>query len=874
MMNKSVIVIGGGLGGLFTGAILSKEGLEVTVVEKNATIGGGLQSFKRFGEVFDTGMHIIGGMQKDGSIRRICEYLGIWDQVRISDTDPDNADSIYFAEDRKTYHIAKGRTKFVEALSRDFPDQRDNLENYVDALYKVADEVDLFYLRPSPDYMQVHSEDFQMSAKAFIAKYVSDEHLQSVLAYLNPLYGGQADVTPAYVHALISVLYIDGSSRFVGGSLQFAETLRDLIVANGGRIIAGDPVVAVHNEGKSISGVTTLHGKSFVADYYISAIHPCTFFGLLDDESILPKPYRSRLNSLPNSYSAFTLNIKLKRNSFRYLNYTMFYVSRYDAIWRMGETEKWPYGFLCTTPPEADQGEFASKVIVTAPMKWDAAARWSDTTPGRRGEDYERWKEECSAKLLDSMEDIFPGFKDSIEALNSASPLTIRDFYGVKEGSMYGFSKDCNNPLLSQVPVVTKVPNLFLTGQNCNLHGFCGVALTAVNTCEAILGRNYILNKINRFNDIRPYYNSEVYQVAQRIARSPLLEKAMDYLFPGMDLEQERERLSKTVTIEEFQRQEMLPVIGKIIDKTCTEFSFNGLEALDPAQSYLFVSNHRDIMLDASLLAYVLHTNGHDTPEITFGANLMQGEFVIDVGKINKMFRVERPGEDVREFYKSLGHLSDYIRTTLLQKRESVWIAQRNGRTKNGIDRTDQGIVKMFAISGTQDHVAAIADLKIVPIAISYEWEPCDILKAVELYKKTLGPYRKKPGEDLNSILTGVLQLKGRVHIEVCPQITREDLLPFGKMTPNNFYRSVATLIDRRICSAYRLYPNNYIAHDLLCGNQAFAQQYSEAGKVAFEAHLAGLLKQAEGCDVDEIRKILLEIYAAPVDSSLFFAGQ
>jgi len=505
-MNKSVIIIGGGLGGLFTGAILSKEGLSVTIIEKNTIIGGGLQSFKRFGVVFDTGMHLIGGMQKDGNIRRICEYLGIWDKVHVKDTDPEKSDCIYFAEDKRTYHIPRGRTRFVKSLSMDFPDQRENLHAYIDAIYKIAGEVDLFYLRPSPDYMQVHSEDFQMSADSFIKKYISDKHLQSVLAYLNPLYGGREGVTPAYIHALISVLYIDGSSRFAGGSILFAETLRDFIISNGGRIIIGDAVGAVHNVGKEISGVTTISGKSFYADYYVSAIHPCTFLTLLDDESILPRPYRERLNALPNSYSAFTLNIKLRQNTFKFFNFTQFYMARYDEIWNVGELEKWPYGFLCVTPPEINQGEYASKVIITAPMSWDATSKWSDSTPGNRGEEYEKWKNECSEKLLDCMEEVFPRFRDCIDAINSASPLTIRDYYGVKDGSMYGFSKDCNNPLLSQVPVVTKVPNLFLTGQNCNLHGFCGVALTAINTCEAILGRNAILNKINRFEGIETWH--------------------------------------------------------------------------------------------------------------------------------------------------------------------------------------------------------------------------------------------------------------------------------------------------------------------------------------------------------------------------------
>lgn len=503
-MAESVVIIGGGLGGLFTGAILAKEGLDVTVLEKNKIIGGGLQSFRRFGELFDTGMHIIGGMQKGGNIRRICEYLGIWKDVHILDTDPENIDSIFFSEDKRTYHIARGKVGFIESLSKDFPAQKENLKAYIEALYKVADEVDLFYLRPSPEYMQVHSDDFHMSASEFIAKYITDERLQSVVAYLNPLYGGKDGVTPAYIHALISVLYIEGSSRFAGGSILFARTLSDVITGHGGRVLSGDAVRSVHSENRSITGVTTESGKSYSADCYICAIHPCSFFPLLDDESILPKPYRERLSELPNSYSAFTLNIKLKPGTFKYFNYTMYYMSRYDAIWKFGETKRWPSGFLFITPPEINQGEFADKVIVTAPMQWNAVEQWINTTTGNRGPEYSQWKAGCAEKLIARMEEIIPGFRDCIESINTASPLTIRDFYGVKDGSMYGFSKDCHDIVRSQVPVATKVKNLFLTGQNCNLHGFCGVSLTAVSTCEAILGRNYILNKINnRFDDSR-----------------------------------------------------------------------------------------------------------------------------------------------------------------------------------------------------------------------------------------------------------------------------------------------------------------------------------------------------------------------------------
>ena len=279
-------------------------------------------------------------------------------------------------------------------------------------------------------------------------------------------------------------------------------------------------------------------------------------------------------------------------------------------------------------------------------------------------------------------------------------------------------------------------------------------------------------------------------------------------------------------------------------------------------------------MLDASLLSYALVSNGFDSLEITFGANLMQGEFVIDVGKLNKMFRVERPGGDIREFYNALEHLSDYIRTTIRQKNQSIWIAQRNGRTKDGEDRTDQGIIKMFSISGPSNKIKAIAELNIVPVAISYEWEPCDILKAIELYRRARGPYKKKPGEDLNSILTGVLQQKGRIHISICKQITEDDISPFGTLSDNLFYKRVAGLMDRRICTAYKLFPNNYIAHDILYGSDSFDRNYSHAEKEEFESHLAKLLTTVSSEEYSEIRNLLLKIYSNPVDSKNIFSQQ
>lgn len=492
----NVVIIGGGLGGLFCGAILAKEGLHVTVLEKNATIGGGLQTFLRFGEVFDTGMHVVGGMRPGGNIWRICRYLGIVDKVSMRDVDDDCTDRLYFSEDQQYYTIAQGREHYVESLAKVFPQERENLRRYVDALFTLTEELDLFYLRPTRTNLFSHSDDFLMAADDFIAKYIDNPKLRSVVAYMNPLYGGRGGRTPAYVHAVISVLYINGASRFVGGSSRFADLLADVIMEHGGEVVTGDGVSWVEVNNRQVDYVRTRKGRQYQADWYISDIHPCTLLMLMDEHTF-PKAFRDRMNDIPNSYSAFSLYIKMKDGCFPYINHSEYFTSRYDTIWNFCcDKASWPMGFLLMTPPEENQGPWSSKVLVTAPMQFDMVKQWENTTVGRRGSDYEEWKQQRTDELLAMVEELHPGFREAIEAVNASSPLTIRDFYGVKEGSICGFSKDCKNITLSQLPVVTKVSNLLLTGQNNNLHGFCGVPLTAITTCEVILGQNSIIDKL------------------------------------------------------------------------------------------------------------------------------------------------------------------------------------------------------------------------------------------------------------------------------------------------------------------------------------------------------------------------------------------
>ncbi len=366
------------------------------------------------------------------------------------------------------------------------------------------------------------------------------------------------------------------------------------------------------------------------------------------------------------------------------------------------------------------------------------------------------------------------------------------------------------------------------------------------------------------FDDIRPYNPEEIPAAMQRIAASDQFALLAGYVYPGEPLEQVRSRIAGYTTVRQFQAEAMRRVNERIIENSIDDFSCDGLERLSPDGRYLYVSNHRDIMLDSSLLQYYLLGHGFDTTEITFGANLMTHPLVVDIGKSNKMFKVERPGGGLKEFYRCSKHLSDYIRHVIAEKGQSVWIAQRNGRTKDGNDTTDQGIVKMFCLSCPGDRIAAVDGLHIVPVSVSYEWEPCDILKTLELYASQHAKYTKKPGEDLNSILTGITQPKGRVHIELCEPLTRADLDPLAPLADNEYHKAVARIIDRRIRTAYRLYPNNYIAYDLRYGTDRYRAAYTDGQKEAFEQHMARL-RQYDGYDRQRLTDIFLGIYSNPV---------
>jgi len=493
---KTCVIIGGGLGGLVSGALLAKEGYQVTVLEKNAIIGGGLQTFKRHGVSFPTGMHVFGGFSEGGNLRKIFDYLGVTEQIALHPTDDDAFDVVTLGEDGTTYRLPKGKVQIVDYLSMFFPEEKEGLRAYLDRLFALSEEEDLFYLRESETYgAPSFSEDFVRPYNDLIDKYITNPQLKGLLGYLSPLFGGVEGMTPAYMNALLCVLHLDGTFQFVGGSLQLAEALKKVIESAGGQVVANAEVVSIKVEDHKVTSVVTKNGTAYQADSYISDVHPDVLLRLVDDGAF-PTAFKKRVAEIPETTSSFKVFIKFNDQAFPYLNHANFYLENYQNTNSL-QTESWPQSLMYITPPVEHQGDFAQTMVIITEMSFDQVRPWKDTHRGHRGETYENWKQAMTDKVLDRMEKLYPGFRSRIDFVFASSPLTIRDYYGNKEGSNYGFLKDSHNLMLSQMSVTTKVKNLFLTGQNVNIHGLCGVTLTAIETVEALVGHNVVVRKIN-----------------------------------------------------------------------------------------------------------------------------------------------------------------------------------------------------------------------------------------------------------------------------------------------------------------------------------------------------------------------------------------
>jgi hypothetical protein len=367
------------------------------------------------------------------------------------------------------------------------------------------------------------------------------------------------------------------------------------------------------------------------------------------------------------------------------------------------------------------------------------------------------------------------------------------------------------------------------------------------------------------FEDIRPYTDLEAQDAFKRIAASSGFKTLITSYYPDLDFEIFKEEFSNYKTIQEFHDRFGYHIARKAINSSTNQLILSGIEQISPDRAYSFISNHRDIVMDALLLQVYVIEALNSLVEISFGSNLMMNQFIIDIGKTCLMYKTDRSGT-TRELYHKLTRLSDYLKYTITEKKRSTWIAQRNGRTKDGLDKTDPGLVKMYSMSGRNDFKNHFIQMNITPIAVSYQYEPCDYMKVRETYLKQLGGvYKKSKNEDYESIMYGINQNKGNSALIITKPISD---LEINALSDNYsiFCHELTQLIDHRIINNYKLWNTNYMAYDLLNHSQDYRSKYSDIDLAAFNQYMQETLVHIKDIkDTQSIEKLFLQLYAHPV---------
>ena len=500
MKKYDVVIVGSGLGALLCAYALGKEGRSVLILERNQQIGGSLQTFVRDKIIFDTGIHYIGGLDEGQNLNRYFKYFGLMKELKLKKMDIHGFDRISFHGDPQEYHYDQGYDNFIETLSGYFPDERPGIVRYTDKLKQICASFPLYNLGDD-GLTGVAFEYLSINARDFIAECVSNPRLRSVLGGTNPLYAGSGEKTPLYVHALINNTYIESSWRCVNGGSQISKILAKSIRSFGGEILRYKTAKKFVFEGSELTAVEMIDGERFYGKSFISNIHPVQTLRMLEDGTVRPA-YRNRINALENTVSVFTVHIVFKKDTFPYPNYNHYHY-HYDKVWEaMAYSEAtWPEGYSMFFGLSSKMDDFAENVNIMTYMHYEEVKPWAATyntvaEKENRSESYKEFKRMKAEKIIDRVELKFPGFRNCIHAYYTSTPLTVRDYIGSDDGTLYGIAKDFRDPLRSFISPKTKIPNLFLTGQNLNMHGVLGVTISAVQTAAEYLGMENLLKDI------------------------------------------------------------------------------------------------------------------------------------------------------------------------------------------------------------------------------------------------------------------------------------------------------------------------------------------------------------------------------------------
>lgn len=490
MKRNSVVIIGAGLGGLTCGYILAKNGMKVTVLERETQVGGCLQTFRRGNVLFDTGFHYVGALKEGESLHTLFSYFDLMDLPWLQ-LDETCFDEVMIGED--SYPFASGHENFVETLSSYFPHEREGLTKYTLFLKQVGDHIfDTFQGKNDGTFS---NSLFARSAYEFLKETIHDPLLRKVLSGSSLKMELNASTLPLYTFAQINDSFIRSAWRLQGGGSQITDKLAESIRLMGGEVRVGATVTDIIEEDGEIKGVI-VNGEEFLqGDCFISSMHPSYTVSLVGESKRMRRIYRNRMAGLENTFGMFTANIRLKPEGFPYLNRNLFVHERNADLWNVnwGRTESVLVHFGV---PETGSDR-AACVDLLSPMSWKEVEKWKDFPVGRRGEDYVSFKEGKTEACLKLVEKRLPGLREAIDRIYTSTPLSYHSYIATAEGCAYGIRKDYNNPMFTVLTPRTPIPNLLQTGQSLNLHGVLGVSMTSLFTCAEIIGMDKIMEIFN-----------------------------------------------------------------------------------------------------------------------------------------------------------------------------------------------------------------------------------------------------------------------------------------------------------------------------------------------------------------------------------------
>lgn len=376
---------------------------------------------------------------------------------------------------------------------------------------------------------------------------------------------------------------------------------------------------------------------------------------------------------------------------------------------------------------------------------------------------------------------------------------------------------------------------------------------------------------LTEFNEIRPYHDEELPQIFEELIADPAFQKAVSGVIPNVPFELLAQKMRACKTKLDFQKTFCYGLLWKIAEEHTNGLTLDHTAVPDKSKAYTYLSNHRDIILDSGFLSILLVDQGMNTVEIAIGDNLLIYPWIKKLVRVNKSFIVQR-GLSMRQMLEASARMSRYMHYTIREKNQSIWIAQREGRAKDSNDRTQDSVLKMLALGGKGDWIDSLMEMNIVPLAISYEYDPCDYLKAQEFQlKRDIEGYKKTTQDDLINMQTGLFGDKGRVHFQAAPCINDELERLDRSLSKPELFASISACIDQRIYRNYRIYSGNYVAYDWLKGTTEFADKYTPEEKQRFKEYIEQQLGKITIPDKDEdfLREKLLLMYANPLVNHL-----